>query len=66
VSASDRFCLSLLPKKPSNSLTEIVGFLRRDGKKGIELTIEELCAPVDPDTEFSSIERRPIIALDAN
>jgi|GEM_PF-5745105 len=44
--------MSLLPKKPSNSLTEIVGFLRRDGKKGIELNIEELCAPVDPDTEF--------------
>jgi len=44
--------MSLFSKKPSNSLTEIVGFLRRDGKKGIELTIEELCAPVDPNTDL--------------
>ena len=44
--------LHALPKKPGNSLVDIVGFLRRDGKTGIQLSTEELCAPVDIETDL--------------
>lgn len=48
--------LSALPAKPGNSLADVVGFLRRDGKSGIALSTEELCAPVDIDVNLHGPE----------
>ena len=44
--------LRALPTKPRNSLVDIVGFLRREGKSGIKLSTAELCAPIDLDVDL--------------
>ena len=49
---------ALIAKAPvGNSLIEIVGFLRRDGIKGIKLSTDELCAPVGDAVDLYSNDR---------